>query len=493
MAGSGAVSASAEEATTNEAVNAATGGIIEIEVRYNTTGEKGKGTLIQTGTGFLINQNTYLTCSHVIEIDDSTIEVLESEYNDDYDPDYLDINVIVRGDIIEESTVVANSEDYDYAVLTVPENTFNTRTPLVLSNCENVKQTQVVYALGYPSVVSFNQNNTDYAPFDTDDVTVSDGKISKIDYTFNDGTTMGLFIQHSATISAGNSGGPLVDENGYVIGINKGVVGEYKYALEIDQVIATLDDKGIDYDTPDDSTTTTEESTDEEVTETTTLLTTTTQAATTEAATTNANDAGTTSDSDDGDNNFILFVAIFGGAAVILIVVIIILIVKSGKKTPQPVASAPMAMPKTAPQATPIMVGGQRPTPPVQPQSYPETGAGETTLLDDGRGETSLLGGGMQSARAMLIRRKNGTNIPIKGSEFIIGKQRSRVNYCINNNAISRQHAKISNNGGIFYITDMGSSNYTYVNGEEIAPNVPKQISNGDIIKLADEEFEFRG
>ncbi|MCD8094619.1 MAG: FHA domain-containing protein [Ruminococcus sp.] len=202
-------------------------------------------------------------------------------------------------------------------------------------------------------------------------------------------------------------------------------------------------------------------------------------------------------DDDDSELNIPLIIAIFGGIAVILIILIIVLVVK-GKKKIEP-TSAAIPAPIPSPYQNPAMQQ-QIPAPQPQPVAQPvmmqpislDSGAGETSLLNAGARETTVLGGA-GGARAVLVCRKNGTNISINRPEFIIGKERSRVNYCVNNNAVSRQHAKITSNGGVFFITDLGSSNYTYVNGTQISPNEPTRISNGDVIKLADEEFEFRG
>ncbi len=488
----------------NAAVNATANGILEIEVYYRPTDEK--PFLVQTGTGFLINETTLLTCSHVINLDDNAINVIEDVYGDEYDSDYLSVEVVALGDVTERTTIVTDSKDYDYAILTVADNTLKTKTPLVLGSAKTTINTQEVYAPGFPGVVSANQNNAAHAPFSTKDVSIQNGKISKIDYTFNDGNTMGEFIQHSALLSDGYSGGPLVDENGYVIGINKGVVQQFNYALEIDQVREMLDMKGIIYSTgettvPDDSSDVDKEpvqtepdpSDDEESVVPPAPIT--TDAPTAPGSVDTDSDDGSEDEESGGIDSTILIIAAIGGVVVILIIIIIVVAVKGGSKnsaapySPAPVPPYPSATP--APMQNPAPSVQQMPAPtPV----YQETGAGETTLLNAGAGETSVLGGGnVPAGRAMLIRKKNGTKIVINRPDFVIGKERSKVNCCISNNAVSRQHAKITIDGGAFFITDLNSSNYTYVNDVQIPPYEPRQLNNGDIIRLADEEFEFRG
>lgn len=117
-----------------------------------------------------------------------------------------------------------------------------------------------------------------------------------------------------------------------------------------------------------------------------------------------------------------------------------------------------------------------------------------TTVLIQNPGETTVLQGNMQPAPTpYLIRYKNNERILISGPVFKIGKERSQVNYFIGDNtAISRIHAKIVVNNGSYFVVDANSTNHTFVNGTMIQPNNEIAIVNGDIIKLANEDFEFK-
>ena len=130
------------------------------------------------------------------------------------------------------------------------------------------------------------------------------------------------------------------------------------------------------------------------------------------------------------------------------------------------------------------------PAPAPAPTPMPE-GAGETTLLDAGAGETTLLGGG--ASAAYLIRKKNGEKVMINLQNFKIGKERRRVDYCVSDNTnVSRAHADIVYRNGEFYVVDNNATNGTTVNGASVAAGQERKIANNDIIKLADEEFQFR-
>lgn len=118
----------------------------------------------------------------------------------------------------------------------------------------------------------------------------------------------------------------------------------------------------------------------------------------------------------------------------------------------------------------------------------------QTTVLIPNIGETTVLGGYMQSMpHPFLIRYKNNDRIPINGSVFRIGKERSQVEYFIGDNtAISRNHAKIVVKNGEYFIIDTNSTNHTFVNGIMIQSNYEVKIVNGDVIRLANENFDFK-
>ena len=70
-----------------------------------------------------------------------------------------------------------------------------------------------------------------------------------------------------------------------------------------------------------------------------------------------------------------------------------------------------------------------------------------------------------------------------KGSKATLRVSGSRV--------VSREHAKLYEEGGVPYLEDLGSMNKTYVNGRQVLPHVPTALNSGDVIMLADVEFVF--
>ena len=111
-------------------------------------------------------------------------------------------------------------------------------------------------------------------------------------------------------------------------------------------------------------------------------------------------------------------------------------------------------------------------------------------LLDeDGSLDTDIL---QKDSKAYLIRKDNGKRIPINKSRIIIGKERRKVDYCIGGNTtVSRTHACIRKIDNDYYIEDLNSKNFTYVNGSQIPEYSPVYIKDGTDIRLSDVEFTF--
>lgn len=122
-----------------------------------------------------------------------------------------------------------------------------------------------------------------------------------------------------------------------------------------------------------------------------------------------------------------------------------------------------------------------------------------SVLDDDGSSDTTILG-----QNAYLIRRDNGKKIRITQEEwdvgggikkkgFIIGKEQKKVNYCTGqqNQTVSRTHCMIRFINGRYYIEDLNSSNFTFINGRQIPAETPTLLEDGMTIRLSNVEFEF--
>lgn len=129
-------------------------------------------------------------------------------------------------------TIYKIDKEKDIAILQLPEAT-DKRTALVVCTSDNVDLNSEVTALGFTGV---SDKLTDNVKYDTNDVTVTRGIISR-KYYLNE--TMCSMYQIDAYINHGNSGGPLVNSKGQVIGINSGgIEGEANInaAIVIDEL-----------------------------------------------------------------------------------------------------------------------------------------------------------------------------------------------------------------------------------------------------------------
>lgn len=480
------------KADTSSAVLEAKNGVVEVNVNYIDS--SGKAHLIQGGSGFLIGSGGssgaqyVITNYHVANLDDETTEEAKVYFNT------TELNtrveVVVKGDVSVTAQVLKQSADSDYAVLKLDEVIYDRQT-LKLNKSANITQTQSIYALGFPAIITYVEDASYYT---TNDVTITQGTVSKI-------TTIGnlSYIQHSANLSAGNSGGPLVDENGYVVGINTSTVSsEYCFSLQIDEVIKILDAFAIPYESASGVTQTTTQAaqTAAAAEEKTTAADITTAAA--QQPSTVAVSAASTENS-----NTTLIIIIAAAAAVVVIVIIIIAVAVSSSKKKKAEEERRRrgggAGAGYGHGSGTVPSGGTAPTPPVRtppvaPQFVPpvDNGAGETSVLDNGAGETSVLSNSGQTP-ATLTRAKTGENISIRKQTFSLGKERNRVDYCItNNNSVSRTHANIVYKNGSYFIVDLNSTNGTFVNGQQLSANQEVRLNVNDRIKFADEEFIFR-
>ena len=135
----------------------------------------------------------------------------------------------------------------DFAILQA-EKKIPGRKALPLMSASNAKRAARVYALGYPG--SADMINDGYISATVQEITATDGTISRMIQADAFGDT--YVIQHTAHINHGNSGGPLVNEDGTVIGINTYGYGdnaaEYFLSVYIDYAMNAMDELGISYD-----------------------------------------------------------------------------------------------------------------------------------------------------------------------------------------------------------------------------------------------------
>lgn len=99
------------------------------------------------------------------------------------------------------------------------------------------------------------------------------------------------------------------------------------------------------------------------------------------------------------------------------------------------------------------------------------------------------------NGEAYLEMYENGSAVRfyIGSHPILVGKQRSRVDYAIANNRVSKVHAEFGYRNGSYYVKDNHSTNGTYINnGSRITPGSEIEIVSGDTVRLADVELIFK-
>ncbi|MTK06757.1 MAG: FHA domain-containing protein [Hungatella sp.] len=82
-------------------------------------------------------------------------------------------------------------------------------------------------------------------------------------------------------------------------------------------------------------------------------------------------------------------------------------------------------------------------------------------------------------------------DIIITYTPYLIGKQEGLVDYVLNGEAISRIHVKIEKEENDYFISDLNSTNGTYVNGRLLETNETVLLNTGDEIFIANFAFIF--
>ena len=149
-----------------------------------------------SGSGFVIDESgLMLTNNHVVTLDSDTVGELQVQFHND--PKKYSAKVVGRSPI------------YDVALIQIeaPNKKF---TPIPFGNSDTLKVGQKAIAMGNPFGLEFS---------------VSEGIVSATGRSFEgSGNLANNVIQTDAAVNPGNSGGPLLNSSGEVIGINTAIL-----------------------------------------------------------------------------------------------------------------------------------------------------------------------------------------------------------------------------------------------------------------------------
>ena len=155
-----------------------------------------------------------------------------------------ELSVFFDEDTQEEAYLVDYDYEKDVALLKLAEPT-DQRVSLSMREAPESALGDEVYAVGYPLAADLTVQSVTSAS--KSDATVTTGSISR--FLTESGTGRKL-IQTDAALSGGNSGGPLTDGDGTVIGINTAgsdLDQNLFYAVSVSEILPLLDRNNISY------------------------------------------------------------------------------------------------------------------------------------------------------------------------------------------------------------------------------------------------------
>ena len=503
------------------------------------------------GSAFLINEDTILTCYHNASFSDEFYDYLLSlGYRKQEVLDHITYTVTVSGDVEIPCTLVNWSPTQDWAIFKLSQTVGGSR-PLVLRDSSTVQAADAIWSVGFPGNSDVFMNST-YRP---DDVTIKSGNVTRSvgDMSFAAPDAFGglyyisgKFMQTSVAISGGDSGGPMVDANGYVVGINDSSDEGYYYGVAINEVTEVLDRLEIPYTSASAVTPTPEpEPTPEPSPEPTPAPTATTYSldfkslsnAIGKAQAVNADEytaesyaalktaldtalsaqdltlSDNTSESEYKDKqgqiddavaaleaaysalekkpagpNMGLIGGIIAGVVALGALLAVLL-----RKKPAP-AAAPAQVTQQAPASTYVAPAAAPAQAPAQrayvPATAPVAADPATTVLTDEDPATTILTEDVDGG--YLTRMSTNERIAINRSEITVGRDHSAVDYCLEGNTnISRVHARIIVRNGQVFIVDNNTANGTFVNNAKLRSGQEQILKSGDIVRLADEKFRY--
>jgi pSer/pThr/pTyr-binding forkhead associated (FHA) protein len=118
----------------------------------------------------------------------------------------------------------------------------------------------------------------------------------------------------------------------------------------------------------------------------------------------------------------------------------------------------------------------------------PIPGARQSGSMPPLPGTGSGFNGGGLTTGAPLSIIYQGEKHGITKDRFVIGRGKQSSDLTLKDPNVSRQHAMIEYQNGVYFMVDMGSTNGVEYNGQRIAR---KQIAEGDVFRICDHDLRF--
>lgn len=220
-----------------------------IEVLSGFVDAKGKFWKMRSGSGFLIankEHDTYIV-TNSSNVSNTPQKIKKFCKKNEIDTENMQlvntIKVVITGDVTADAEVVVKSAEKDYCILSAA-NVVSQKESLKLGDSARLMVNDMVYAYGFPEPSGMEGDTMQYSEME---VHKAQGAVTQTEAYLESGT----YLAHSAPVMQGSAGGPLLDADGYVVGLNCKQSPEddsgIAYALPINEITAVLDNFSIYY------------------------------------------------------------------------------------------------------------------------------------------------------------------------------------------------------------------------------------------------------
>lgn len=404
--------------------------------------------ILGTGSGFFVDERHVVTNHHVVA-------------DGELPPESLISIVLADGRDWLPVSVRWTDEELDLAVLEAPPG--QDRSSLALHLTEPARGVDV-YAVGYPG-------SADRASGDVVQSTLTDGILSKPPFEARwgmPGSSLAQVLQHTAAISPGSSGGPLLDACGNALGVNTSgglsevhdasgnVIGATAaqgifFALDASELARALDRLGVRY----------------------------VPAGACGAA---GQPPRAASAAAPGASNRYLW--LIGLLAPVVVGALLL-----HKHSRRPGVDVPAGAGSAGQEAAPSRQGErQRSTDNPGNGAVPPGGAPAASRAAVQSGPVRLTGlGGTPHLTVDIAELRRSAH----GQSF--GRLPDLVDHSFAVESLSRRHFRISMDRGRTFLEDLNSTNGTFVNGERLVPYRARQLRAGDEIRAGAGRWQVAG
>jgi hypothetical protein len=400
------------------------------------------------GSGFVVSRDGYIVTNWHVVNGAKYLSVLLPGEAEPRSNDMGDIrNLFLKGRV---ARVLFSSQARDLAVIRV-ETPLN--AALTISDAPLAKNTRV-YAIGYPGAAE------DLFKAPTADPTVTSGVVGRTySAPLEGGSTQESIpvIQHSATINHGNSGGPLIDDCGRVVGVNtwgdsdrlkqnesgqiylETASGVY-YASNASNLVPFLRSNNIPMDVASDA----------------------------------CSPGMVRNTLEYGLIGTLLAAVLLLGAAMAFRKPRVVVMEAVNR-------SAEAVSRRISRRTVDERAGPDRHAPP-RPEATARISPGAFRKLSF-RGRSGAARCSFEITRNMLQRTHSGV---------VLGRLENGVDIRIDYAEISRRHARVFLSGAQLMIEDLGAMNGTTVDGKKLAPNAPVAIADNAVVTMGPLVFDVR-